>query len=88
MKTNEFIVLLCAIRYAIGRHTYVVSAVTEYIKKKKLNKPEREKIITIIEESLGDIDNRNDEIAIIEKMDLDEWKSLIHFLKEKNSADK
>jgi len=76
MKTNEKIVLLSAIRYALYRNSYVVGAVIEEVKAKKdiFYKSDIDVIIRDIKKAMEEYKQMR-----IKK----EWEELIEFLTQK-----
>jgi hypothetical protein len=75
-NVNERIVMMCAMRYALGRRSYAPGAVIEYIISREdiLDKSDREVIERDIKEYLAD----NPDMAYKEK-----WLNLISIIKTK-----
>lgn len=76
-------ILVCAVRYALGRMTYIVSDVCRYVKSKKdsLSEHCRSIIIRDIEEAIG----RYNDLGRTCGMECDEkeWRELLEALKSK-----
>jgi hypothetical protein len=75
MKEEELI-LVSAVRYALGRMTYIVSATSSYVKKQTLSEKCKAIIIRDIEEEL----ERDHGGGM--SMDREEWYALLAFLQK------
>ena len=78
----EELILICAVRYALGRMSYIVNVVCEYVyfKRKTLSKQCINNIIRDIEEAFETYHNAGHLLG----MECDEraWKGLLGALKE------
>jgi len=77
MKEDYYLMITCALRYALGRHTYICKTVADYIKAEK-NIPEHETEIMI-----KDINNHfNNPIAMDyeHECDRETWLDLMEYL--------
>lgn len=84
-QKHDFI-LLCALRYAIWRHSYAPSLVAEYIEENwdKLERNTKFHIIRDLTEHINDVRGewQNDTLCSI---DLDTWQNLLNKLQSKDS---
>ena len=76
MKENDFDITLYALRYALGRHTYVCSEVADYIKEQKLHDEQAEALCKELDRYF------NDDVAQSKehKTDTEIWVSLYKWL--------
>ena len=84
-QKHDFI-LLCALRYALWRHSYAPSLVAEYIEENwdKLGRIAKHNIIRDLTEHINDVRDewQNDVLCSI---DLDTWENLLNKLQAKDS---
>lgn len=80
--TQEELILMCAVRYALGRMSYIVSVVCDYIKVKHKNLSQYciNIIIRDIEEELERYHNSGHTLGM--ECDEKQWVQLLNFLKE------
>ena len=89
--SNDEQILICAVRYALGRMSYIVGVVAEYvaIKRNELSEECVNIIIRDIEEQLGFYHSHNSTLGM--ECDEETWKNLLEMLKltkfQKNSEE-
>ena len=84
MITNDEQILICAVRYALGRQSYIVGVVADYVafKRKTLSKECKDIIIRDIKEEIEFYHRQGKTCG----MECDErtWKNLSKLLEERN----
>lgn len=84
--TNDELILICAVRYALGRMSYVVGEVCDYVKSKR-NGLSRNCIDTIIRDIEGEIVHyRNSGFTLGMECDERDWLNLLEVLKNENNS--
>lgn len=80
--SNEEQILICAVRYALGRMSYIVGVVAEYVNciKNNLSKECVNIIIRDIEEQIQFYHSHNSTCGM--ECDEETWKNLLKALKE------
>ena len=81
MKTTDETIIICAVRYALGRMSYMVGEVCRYVtfKRKALSMECLEIIIRDIEEELGRYHNAGQMLGM--ECDEKQWTRLLELLK-------
>lgn len=77
--------IICMVRYALYKRTYVVSQVIEFVRKNyaHLSENDRKVLRRELEQELSFASEINDTVG--DKIDDDEWRRLLSFLKKENS---
>ena len=75
MSEDDFTILLCALRYALGRHSYICSTVADYIKTKKYTNLQAYKMLSELDYY------SNDKLMqrVAHKIDVENWKDLLAY---------
>lgn len=72
---NLNLIVLCALRYALPRHTYITSVVADFIWENKDN-PEIKKAMSLIKRDLKEWIEENPPNDTCSKIDYDTWVAL------------
>lgn len=73
--TDEEHIMLCAVRYGLGRRTYITSVISDYVGARAEKLSEHAKSIII-----RDIQQAKEEEMLGDKCDADNWLSLVEKL--------
>ena len=78
MTNVEEEVLICALRYALGRHTYIVSVIADNVKN-NINKLSQ-KTIGVMAKDIQEVIKEGEPELATNKMDYSTWKKLLSTL--------